>query len=112
MHGTDDCRLLDRTYLASDRPTRGSSAFNVDPRAIGFQQPKLYITISLSLILKSVRAALVDHHWRVAMDEEYTALMTNGTWDLVSRPRGGNVVTDKWMFKHKFKANETLEGSS
>jgi hypothetical protein len=46
------------------------------------------------------------------MDEEYTALMTNGTWDLVSRPRGGNVVTDKWMFKHKFKANETLEGSS
>jgi hypothetical protein len=67
---------------------------------------------SLSLILKSVWAALVDHHWRVAMDEEYTALMTNGTWDLVSRPCSGNVVTDKWMFKHKFKANETLESSS
>jgi hypothetical protein len=45
----------------------------------------------------------------MAMEEEYAALMSNGTWDLVQRLRGANVVTDKWIFKHKFKADETLE---
>jgi hypothetical protein len=43
------------------------------------------------------------------MDEEYITLMSNDTWDLVPRPRGANVVTDKWIFKHKFKADVTLE---
>jgi hypothetical protein len=28
---------------------------------------------------------------------------------LVLRPRGANVVTDKWIFKRKFKTDETLE---
>jgi hypothetical protein len=43
------------------------------------------------------------------MEEEYAALMSNGTWDLVPLPRGANVVTGKWIFKHKFKADGTLE---
>jgi hypothetical protein len=45
----------------------------------------------------------------MAMEEEYAALMFNGTWDLVQCLRGANVVTGKWIFKHKFKADETLE---
>jgi hypothetical protein len=44
----------------------------------------------------SVRAALADPNWRVAMEDEYGALMSNGTWELVARPRGSNVITDKW----------------
>jgi hypothetical protein len=43
------------------------------------------------------------------MEEEYAALMSNDTWDLVSRPRSTSFVTSKWIFKHKFKADETLE---
>jgi hypothetical protein len=43
------------------------------------------------------------------MDEEYITLMSNDTWDLVPRLHGANVVTDKWIFKHKFKADVTLE---
>jgi hypothetical protein len=35
--------------------------------------------------------------------------MSNGTWDLVSCPHGDNVVTGKWILKHKFKADGTLE---
>jgi hypothetical protein len=31
----------------------------------------------------SARAALVDPHWRVAMEEEYGALINNRTWELV-----------------------------
>jgi hypothetical protein len=34
------------------------------------------------------------------MEEEYGALMSNGTWELVLWPRGSNVVTSKWVFTH------------
>jgi hypothetical protein len=29
------------------------------------------------------------------MEEEYATLMSNDTWDLVLRPRGANIVTNK-----------------
>jgi hypothetical protein len=36
-----------------------------------------------SPIPSSVHAALTDPNWRAAMEDEYGALMSNGTWDLV-----------------------------
>jgi hypothetical protein len=47
-----------------------------------------------SPVPSSVCTALTDPHWCRAM-EEYTALLANHTWDLVSCPPGTNVVTDK-----------------
>jgi hypothetical protein len=43
------------------------------------------------------------------MEEEYATLMSNDTWDLVLCPCGANVVSNKWIFKRKFKADRTLE---
>jgi hypothetical protein len=57
----------------------------------------------------SVRAALIDPNWHRAMEEEFTALIANNTWDLVPRPVGSNVVTGKWIFKHKFNSDGSLE---
>jgi hypothetical protein len=44
-----------------------------------------------------------------AMQEEYRALMANQTWTLVSQPAGANIVSGKWLFRHKLNGDGTLE---
>jgi hypothetical protein len=61
-----------------------------------------------SPVPSSVRTALADPHWRRAMEEEYAALMDNHTWDLVPRPPSTNVVTAKWLFRHKLTSDGSL----
>jgi hypothetical protein len=63
----------------------------------------------VSPVPSSVREALLDPHWHRAMEEEYTTLLANQTWDLVPRPPGSNVVTVKWIWTHKRWADGTLE---
>jgi len=54
------------------------------------------------------RSALADPNWRAAMVDEYTALIDNGTWRLVPRPPGANIVSGKWIFKHKHHSDGSL----
>jgi hypothetical protein len=49
--------------------------------------------LTLSPVSTSVRSALVDPHWHHAM-EEYEAILSNITWDLVPRPPEVNVQVD------------------
>ena len=63
----------------------------------------------VSLVPSSVRDALADLHWRRMMEEEYATLLANQTWDLVPRLSGCNVVTGKWIWTHKRRADGTLE---
>jgi hypothetical protein len=81
----DVLRPEDRLILAADTATTPPDAYPVP---------------------SSVRAVLANPHWRCAM-EEYVTLLANHTWDLVLRPSGTNMVTDKWLFRHKL----TLDGS-
>jgi hypothetical protein len=81
----------------------------------GFRLPANKLTLSaassslLSLVPTSVCTSLADPSWRRAMEEEYAALISNNTWDLVPHLVGSNVVTGKWIFKHKFNFDGTLE---
>ena len=49
----------------------------------------------------SHRDALRELAWRSAMADEFEALCKTGTWTLVPRPPGVNVVGSKWVFKTK-----------
>ena len=59
-------------------------------------------------VTATYRSALADPHWRQAMQAEYDALISNSTWTLVPKPAGANIVTGKWIFKHKFHFNASL----
>jgi hypothetical protein len=78
----------------------------------GFRQPKVRLDLHvapLSPVPKSYRGALADQNWRAAMSEEFSALQKNNTWDLVPRPSGANIVTGKWVYRHKFRSDGSLE---
>jgi hypothetical protein len=87
--------------------TRGKTGFRMLPDRL-----ELTAAISSSTpspIPSSARAALADHHWRAAMEEEYGALISNVTWELVPRPQSSNVGIGKWVFTHKPRADGTLD---
>jgi hypothetical protein len=75
----------------------------------GLRFPALFEASALCPILRTYRAARTDPNWRSAMEQEYSALIGNHTWDLLPRPPHCNVVTGKWVFKHKFKGDGSLE---
>lgn len=53
---------------------------------LGFRQPKLGLQVSaLSPVSSTYRGALADPNWRRAMEEEFDALRSNNTWDLIPR---------------------------
>jgi hypothetical protein len=80
----------------------------------GFRQPVDRLNLSTmvaatSPLPSSVRTALSDPTWRQAMQAEFDTLQDNDTWTLVPRPPGVNLVTGKWVFRHKFKSDGSLD---
>jgi hypothetical protein len=52
---------------------------------------------------------LKDPNWKMAMDDEYNALIQNKTWDLVPHPPDANVIRSMWIFRHKEKSDGSFE---
>jgi hypothetical protein len=78
----------------------------------GIFVPKKHFNLSatqtISHIPHNYRSALKDPNWANAMREEFNALMNQNTWTLVPCPVGVNVVTGKWLFRHKHSADGSL----
>jgi hypothetical protein len=79
-----------------------------------FRLPADSLTLSatssspLSPVLTFIWAVLTDQSRRRAIEEEYNALIINNNWDFIPRPVGFNIITDKWIFKHKFNSDDTV----
>ncbi|GJY51104.1 ribonuclease H-like domain-containing protein, partial [Tanacetum coccineum] len=57
-----------------------------------------------SLLPRSHLHAFSDPNWKKVVVDEYSSLISNGTWALVPRPANVNVVRFMWLFRHKINA--------
>ncbi|KAK9116560.1 hypothetical protein Sjap_015507 [Stephania japonica] len=76
----------------------------------GISKKKVFVaTTSVSEdIPQSVDLALKDPKWRQAMENEYQALIKNGTWSLVPAHSSQNVVDNKWIFTVKKNSDGSI----
>jgi hypothetical protein len=63
----------------------------------------------ISPLPRSIRAAVKDPNWLVAMQEEFAALVGNRTWELVPRPPHANLITGKWIYRQKLRSDGSLK---
>jgi hypothetical protein len=82
----------------------------------GIRKPKVYTdgTVQYSLAITKeeptdYRMEMDDSRWKSAMDSEYTALLKNKTWRLVSRKPDVNVIDYKWVYKVKKKIDGSVD---
>jgi hypothetical protein len=69
----------------------------------------LHTQVTKSPLPRNPLLALKDLNWKMAMDDEYNALIQNKTWDLVPRPPDANVIRSMWIFRHKEKSDGSFE---
>ncbi|XP_022014174.1 uncharacterized mitochondrial protein AtMg00820-like [Helianthus annuus] len=81
----------------------------------GIHKPKQHFNLNtsssplISPIPKNPSKALSNPDWKNAMNDEYRALIENKTWELVPKKLDMNIVRTMWVFRHKKKADGTLE---
>ncbi|CAI7892981.1 unnamed protein product [Closterium sp. NIES-54] len=46
---------------------------------------------------------------KAAMEEEIRSLIGMGTWELVKRPRGVNIMKNRWVLTTKYRLDDTVE---
>ncbi|KAK1670651.1 hypothetical protein QYE76_058810 [Lolium multiflorum] len=103
-------RLLRRRPRPSRAPVRGfASRVRDTPRTRLHRVDFRAFTSHAIALPASARAALRDPQWLAAMQDEFDALQRNQTWTLVPRPPHANIITGKWVFKHKFHPDGTLD---
>lgn len=83
----------------------------------GIRKPKTYTdgTIRYAHLTavaeepSSLKDALANPNWKLAMDVEFDALLKNKTWHLVPPAKGRNVIDCKWVYKVKKKADGSID---
>ncbi|KAG8480057.1 hypothetical protein CXB51_025173 [Gossypium anomalum] len=67
----------------------------------GIFKPKVLTAEAADFEPYFIGEALAHPDWKVAVQDEFDALLANSTWDLVSPPPGRKVIGCKWLFKIK-----------
>jgi histone deacetylase 1/2 len=82
----------------------------------GIRKPKKYTdgTVRYGLFTvagepSSLSEALMDKNWKLAMEDEYSALLDNKTWHLVPPSTHRNLIDCKWVYRIKHRADGTID---
>ncbi|CAI7839451.1 unnamed protein product [Closterium sp. NIES-53] len=97
--GVDDDLLYDDAEEDEDLP-------ELDPDM--HADPKHRWDIS-TMSVKEALASWKGKAMKAAMEEEICSLIGMGTWELVERPPGVNVMKNRWVLTTKYRINDTVE---
>lgn len=84
----------DFSYLASNQPQSEGISF---------------LSHAISEDPRQFSDVVGEPEWEVAMIEEYSSLLKNHTWDLVSLPKGHKLVSCKWVYRTKYASDGSVE---
>ncbi|CAI7872963.1 unnamed protein product [Closterium sp. NIES-53] len=62
-----------------------------------------------TMTVKEALASWKGEAMKADMDEEIHSLIGMGTWELVERPRGVNIMKNRWVLTTKYCINDTVE---
>eukprot|EP00253_Pinus_taeda_P035997 PITA_35997 len=116
-------KTLQDALVGDPADERTRSQFFGAPQALVAIEPLLPINYYMKLGSdpQSHSEAAGNSLWEAAMDEEYSALMENNTWDLVPLPKGRKLVRCRWIYRtkiaidgdiNKYKARLVAKGYS
>jgi hypothetical protein len=67
------------------------------------------LNLSINCEPISFKEVVSHDEWKGAMQNEYDALINNGTWKLVDPPFGTKPIGYKWVYKNKYKSDGSLD---
>jgi Reverse transcriptase (RNA-dependent DNA polymerase) len=56
-----------------------------------------------------IRESSSESEWKVAMDEEITAIEKNKIWEITNLSKGHKPIRVKWVYKKKMTPQDTIE---
>ncbi|CAI5483563.1 unnamed protein product [Closterium sp. Yama58-4] len=62
-----------------------------------------------TMTVKEALASWKGEAVKAAMEEEIRSLIGMGTWELVERPRGVNIIMNRWVLTTKYRIDDTVE---
>jgi hypothetical protein len=69
----------------------------------------VYLVNDTSRTIEEAYSSLDADYWKEAIKSEMDPIMSNRTWEVVSRPYGCKPMGCKWVFKKKLRPDGTIE---
>jgi hypothetical protein len=69
----------------------------------------VYLVDDTPRTIKEACSSLDEDYWKEAIKSEMDSIMSNGTWEVVSRPYGCKAIACKWVFKKKLRPDGTIK---
>lgn len=98
----------DRSDLSPSLPTRVNHHPMQTRSKSGIFRPKVLASVLDEVEPTTIHEAFQSPAWTAAAKEEYNALISNHTWDLVGLPEGRRAVGCKWLFCIKRHADGSV----